>query len=73
MLDLLLQNATPNTTADLILGYAVMGAVGLIYVVSLLVRQRKLRRDLEALEALTASCTARNSQAAPQRHSPAAG
>jgi hypothetical protein len=53
MLDLLLQNATPNTLADLILGYAVMGAVGLTYVVSLLVRQRKLRRELETLEALT--------------------
>ncbi len=47
-----LQDATPDTVSYLILGYVIIGVVGLGYVVTLLWRQRNLRRDLEMLEAL---------------------
>ncbi len=49
---LFLLDAIPNTIPYLILGYAIIGGVGLGYVVSLLLRQRRLRRDLLALEHL---------------------
>ena len=48
----LLQASTPNTIPYMILGYALIGGVGLIYVVSLLLRQRNLKRDLEVLASL---------------------
>jgi hypothetical protein len=50
---LLLQQPTPNTVAYMIAGYAVIGSVGLIYIISLVVRQRNLKRDIETLEMLT--------------------
>lgn len=34
----------------LLLGYAVMWLIGMIYIASLAVRQRNLRRDLELME-----------------------
>ena len=43
----------PNTFNNyLILGYAVMGVIGLVYVVSLAVRQRNLRQDIQLMERL---------------------
>ena len=44
--------ATPDTTSYLILGYVIIGTVGLGYVISLWWRQRGLMRDLDVLEAL---------------------
>jgi hypothetical protein len=42
----------PNTIPYLILGYVIIGGVGLGYVLSLMFRQRKLRRDLVVLDRL---------------------
>ena len=44
---------TPNTVPYLIAGYAVIGTVGLVYIVSLVMRQRNLKRDIETLDSLT--------------------
>jgi hypothetical protein len=52
MLAALFQNPTPNTVSYLIIGYVIIGAVGLGYIVSLLIRQGNLRRDLEMLKRL---------------------
>jgi hypothetical protein len=43
----------PDTVTYLIVGYALIGGVGLVYIISLIVRQRNLKRDVEALEAIT--------------------
>jgi hypothetical protein len=52
MLAAIIQNPTPNTVNYLILGYVIIGVVGLGYVVTLLIRQNNLRRDLEMLKRL---------------------
>jgi hypothetical protein len=49
---LLFETATPDTAPYLLLGYVIIGGVGLIYVISLLVRQRNLKRDLDIIERL---------------------
>lgn len=36
----------------MLLGYMVMGIIGLVYIVSLAVRQRNLRQDLQLMERL---------------------
>jgi hypothetical protein len=46
---LFLQEAPANTTNYMIAGYAVIFGVMLIYLISLLVRQRNLQKDLEVL------------------------
>lgn len=46
----LLQEGPANTTSYMIAGYAVIFGVMLIYLISLLVRQRNLQKDLEVLE-----------------------
>ncbi len=45
-------SAVPNTIPYLILGYVIIGGVGLGYVLSLVLRQRSLKRDLAMLERL---------------------
>jgi hypothetical protein len=45
-----LQDGPANTTIYMIAGYAVIFGVMLIYLISLLVRQRNLQKDLEVLE-----------------------
>ncbi len=45
-----LQEGPANTTNYMIAGYAVIFGVMLIYLISLLVRQRNLQKDLEVLE-----------------------
>jgi len=45
---------TPDTTNYMILGYAVFTVVMALYLVSLVVRQRNLKRDLELMEELEA-------------------
>ncbi|MEZ4593535.1 MAG: hypothetical protein R3D55_20690 [Chloroflexota bacterium] len=43
----------PNTFNNyMLLGYMVMGIIGLVYIVSLAVRQRNLRQDLQLMERL---------------------
>jgi hypothetical protein len=50
LFSLFLQDAPINTTNYMIAGYAVIFGVMLIYLISLLVRQRNLQKDLEVLE-----------------------
>jgi hypothetical protein len=47
-----LQDGTPNTVPYLILGYVIIGTVGLGYVATLLWRQRNLLRDIDMLDML---------------------
>jgi CcmD family protein len=49
---LFLQDAPPNTTSYMIAGYAVIFIVLALYLASLAIRQRNLRRDAETLEQL---------------------
>jgi hypothetical protein len=51
-LALLLLAPPPDTTSYLILGYVIIGGVGLLYVITLIVRQRNLKRDLDVIERL---------------------
>ena len=48
----LLQEPTPDTTVYFIAGYAVIFSVMLIYLLSLYLRQRNLKQDLDLLEDL---------------------
>ena len=57
MSELMLTMATLQTVTDpnqfnnyLLLGYAAMWLIGMIYIASLVIRQRNLRRDLELME-----------------------
>ena len=43
---------TPDTSQYMLLGYAVFFVVSAIYLVSLVIRNRNLQRDLETLEDL---------------------
>ena len=43
---------TPNTAGYMLLGYAFLIGVPILYVASWFVRQRNLRRDLELIETL---------------------
>ncbi len=52
MFELMLQNQTPDTVSYLVLGYVVIGGVGLGYVVTLIVRWRGLMRQLAVLRQL---------------------
>jgi hypothetical protein len=52
MIALMLQSSTPDTIPYLILGYVIIGTVGLGYVLTLVWRQRTLQRDLEVMEKL---------------------
>jgi hypothetical protein len=45
-------DAIPDTIPYLILGYVIIGGVGLAYVLSLVYRQRRLKHDLDVLERL---------------------
>ncbi len=49
-----LQEGPANTTNFMIAGYAVIFGVMLIYLFSLLIRQRNLQKDLEVLEEIQA-------------------
>ena len=52
LLSLLLQEGPAETTNFMIAGYAVIFGVMLIYLVSLNIRRRNLRQDLEMLQEL---------------------
>ncbi len=49
-----LQEGPANTTSYMIAGYAVIFGIMLIYLISLLVRQRNLQKDMEVLEEIQA-------------------
>ena len=52
LINTLFQSTTPDTISYMILGYAIIGGVGLLYVASLALRQRNLKRDIEVLSTL---------------------
>jgi len=49
----LLQDATPDTVRFMLLGYAFVIGLPLLYLLSWFVRRRSLERDLETIDALT--------------------
>jgi hypothetical protein len=49
---MLFQSLTPDTTNYMLLGFAVLLGLPLLYVLSFVVRQRNLEKDLELLETL---------------------
>ena len=49
---MLFDQGTPDTSVYMIAGYSIFFIVTVIYLVSLFVRQRNLRRDLETLQSL---------------------
>jgi hypothetical protein len=49
---MLIQAATPDTSAYMIAGYAIFFVIILIYLVSLFVRSRNLNADLTVLESM---------------------
>ncbi len=49
-----LQEGPANTTSYMIAGYVVIFGIMLIYLISLLIRQRNLQKDLEVLEEIQA-------------------
>ncbi|WP_420641350.1 hypothetical protein [Candidatus Leptofilum sp.] len=53
-LNIALQSSVnPNTFNNyMLLGYMVMGVIGLIYIVSLVLRQRNLQQDIQLMERL---------------------
>jgi len=52
MLNTILQQAPAETTRYMVAGYSVIFSVIFLYVVSLIVRRRNLKRDLEILDEL---------------------
>ena len=42
-------DSPPDTVNFLILGYALIGAIGMGYITTLILRQRNLKRDIEVL------------------------
>jgi hypothetical protein len=44
------QEPTPDTSAYMIAGYAVIFSIMLIYLISLIIRNRNLKKDYEMLE-----------------------
>ena len=50
LLSYFLQEGPANTTSYMIAGYAIIFGVMLLYLITLLVRQRNLQKDLEVLE-----------------------
>lgn len=52
LLNSLFQDATPDTSAYMVAGYAVFFVIMLIYLASLAIRQRNFKKDAELLEDL---------------------
>jgi hypothetical protein len=64
-----LKDAPPDTSGYMIAGYAIFFVVSAIYLLSLILRQRNLERDLETLNAIKAEG---RRAAGGQRRAPAA-
>ncbi len=54
MLISLIQQAPAETTRYMIAGYAVIFSVMLLYIISIFIRRRNLRRDLQMLDEMEA-------------------
>lgn len=52
MTSLLMQTQIPDTVSYLVLGYVVIGVVGLGYVATLLIRWHRLKRELRIVQSL---------------------
>jgi CcmD family protein len=52
LLDLLVRYPTPDTSGYMVLGYAFIFLAIAIYLISLYIRQRSMKRDIELLEEL---------------------
>lgn len=52
LMSMILQEGPAQTTNYMIMGYAVIFGLMLIYVLSLYIRQRNLKQDLELMEEL---------------------
>lgn len=62
-----LQEAPPDTSGYMILGYAIFFAIGIIYVISLAIRRRNLEKDLDTLESMQAEAGSGRSQPATRK------
>ena len=49
---MLLQQPTPDTLNYMLLGYAILLGLPILYVISFVLRQRNLEKDVELIEAL---------------------
>jgi type II secretory pathway component PulM len=69
---MLFDQGTPDTSIYMIAGYSIFFVVTLIYLASLFIRQRNLRRDLETLQSLESEAKepAPEVQAAPAPRKP---
>jgi len=63
------QEAPPDTSSYMIAGYAVFFVISALYLLSLILRQRNLERDLEALDAIKAESRPRRAPAARAKQS----
>jgi hypothetical protein len=66
---MLFQETTPDTSAYMIAGYVVFAVIMGVYLVSLRIRQRNLKRDLVVLQAMRAESRVRESNARLPRRS----
>ena len=48
------QDAPPDTSSYMILGYAIFFGISILYLISLAIRRRNLEQDLHTLEAMQA-------------------
>lgn len=61
------QDAPPDTSRYMILGYGMFFAISIIYVISLAVRRRNLEQDLHTLEAMEAEAKSAAGPGRPKR------
>ncbi len=52
MITFLVQQAPAETTRIMIAGYAVIFSIMLLYIISIFIRQRNIKRDLQTLQEL---------------------
>ena len=57
------QDAPPNTSGYMILGYSLFFAISVIYLISLAVRRRNLEQDLHTLESMRVEAKSRGGPA----------
>jgi hypothetical protein len=60
------QDAPPDTSSYMILGYAVFFGISIIYLISLAARRRNLERDLSTLEAMEAEARSASQSGRPK-------
>ena len=70
---MLLQEATPDTSAYMIAGYAVFCIVMIVYMASLAIRRRNLEQDLTTLQAMETESKVKVGGATGARRAPKTG